>query len=296
MRGWGVTLLTDQPRLFSSENFDVYFFDRGGNTIVIAFSPVDHPPQSGAWGSASLIKTGYSSIGIVAKQNDWYANFSDECVSLIRSLIERFDHVVCYGFSMGGYAAIKFSGMLRATTIIAMSPQFSVHPSDLDGKTPWYTKYARLFPNAGEAIRASDISGDLIAVYDPMFDGDKLAVDKISTIYDTTQIRLWFSGHGTVYTIRCSWKLRDIIELAIAQEWDDLRATMATARRAGPRRLACVIDAAFKANRASSIKLIEGYWPKLDEVWRKELMARHASISKFLNSSALSLLVFAGAL
>jgi hypothetical protein len=59
------------------------------------------------------------------KKNSWYEANHRLVVSNLPGLLKPFDDVVAIGNSMGGFAAIRFSGFLtKCRQVVAFSPQF----------------------------------------------------------------------------------------------------------------------------------------------------------------------------
>jgi pimeloyl-ACP methyl ester carboxylesterase len=84
--------------------------------------------------------------------------------------------VIVFGQSMGGFAALKHSGVLKADYVIALSPYYSVDPDDLDLPSE---RHRRMLMHALShfgvvfspelsrmGIVASDVSGRLAMLYD----------------------------------------------------------------------------------------------------------------------------------
>ena len=116
---------------------------------------------------APVRKSEISCVGFMAKGPNWYPS------SNMRRAFESVEHVtapyldvVTYGGSMGGYAAIKYSGLARATEVISFCPQWTIDPSECDGVSPGYQNYfvARL---SKMAIRQADTSGRIFVLADP---------------------------------------------------------------------------------------------------------------------------------
>ena len=63
-------------------------------------------------------------IFIVAKQNHWWqVEGLDELCASVKRFSRRFDRVVSYGSSMGGYGALLTAEAVGATHVLAVSPQ-----------------------------------------------------------------------------------------------------------------------------------------------------------------------------
>ncbi|MEC8574062.1 MAG: alpha/beta hydrolase, partial [Pseudomonadota bacterium] len=58
---------------------------------------------------------------------------------------EAIDEVVALGNSMGGFMALVLPTLTRVDTVVALSPQFSMHPKVVPEETRWQ-KWRRRFP------------------------------------------------------------------------------------------------------------------------------------------------------
>lgn len=76
------------------------------------------------------------------KKNSWYEANYPLILERLPALLKPFDEMAAIGNSMGGFAAIRFSGFLaRCRQVIAFSPQYSLHPNDVMGRDPRMMSY-----------------------------------------------------------------------------------------------------------------------------------------------------------
>lgn len=270
-----------ETKIFETDDYIVYYLDMGGDRIVISFSPMDFNSSSGTfWGSIALKKMRTSALGIVCKQNTWYPASLKGHLEQLTAITSRFKERICYGFSMGGYAAIKYSRCFDATTVLSLSPQSSLDPEDLDGRKPWYSNNFRYAIHRGMAIRSDDISGKVVIFYDPLSWEDVLSHSKIKDeCLDLHDVRLWYTGHTTVLIFASTEALKGIFDYSSAEEWAKLQEHSARLRRSGPRRIPQILDRVIRRRQPLLRSFLERYWGEIDGWWKEELQKRHASLS-----------------
>lgn len=121
-------------------------FVAGGSTLLVTFENLDHVAGRGEerlpWGYGLATARGWSLLGLMAHGWTWYReeavfDFFDE---LRRDgFFDRFERVVFYGASMGGYAAATFARAAPGATVIAICPQATLS-RDI---APWETRYRK---------------------------------------------------------------------------------------------------------------------------------------------------------
>ena len=79
--------------------------------LIIVFSPVNIPP--GKFGFSRYLENEPRHILFFNCENTWYVDCIDEMHSIVLQVIEELvpEHVVFYGASMGGYAAMRIGGL-----------------------------------------------------------------------------------------------------------------------------------------------------------------------------------------
>lgn len=137
------------------------------DTMVVAFGDMlGLAKGDAAWGEPPVQRAGFDLLSIMSKNRDWFPVKSMQPVlSCLRPILDQYDERICYGGSMGGYAALKYSRALKADSVLAFVPQFSIDPGVLGD---WrYNKY--FLPDLHEdmAITAQDVSGHVLMISDP---------------------------------------------------------------------------------------------------------------------------------
>lgn len=68
--------------------------------------------------------------------SDWYQYPDlDKLLNVILTYKEKYDDVVCYGQSMGGYAALHTSSILKPQRVLAICPQYTIDKDKIDFNT-----------------------------------------------------------------------------------------------------------------------------------------------------------------
>ena len=126
--------------LFTGARYQVRYnrLDDTPLTIVV-FHPWSDPPtlEGEFFAEEFMRRHGLNAIGIKSVRNDWFQDPEMEAVIAVIRDTTRGAHLVGYGGSMGGYAAINYSAAIGLAAVIAISPQFSPDPA----KTPFETRW-----------------------------------------------------------------------------------------------------------------------------------------------------------
>ena len=203
------------PRIGSEDTFSIklqnYVIDivpRNSKHLTIFF---DHanlaemaPAESRkAWGFDFLqSQTDHSGLFVKPRRSDWYRN--DDLIEFFEAVqrsgyFSEFERTMTYGGSMGGYAAIAFSGFCDADTVLSLNPQ-----ATLDKRVvPWEKRFALGAAQdwTGRLSLASDECVDktnFFIVYDHMLRADKRHV-KLLKLKNRTDINLPYVGHKIPY-------------------------------------------------------------------------------------------------
>lgn len=222
--------------------FEGYIFDH--SLLVVTF---DH--AQGNFKTPALFRAGYASnflrkrrcshLSIKAKTKDWYQGegLSDVLKELRENgFFHRFDRVVTYGVSMGGFAAIAFADQVNADTVLALSPQTTLN-RELVG---WETRFpmARKLDWSGpnnDAVGKSLKARRVICVYDPMNKQDALHIARL-TQPNLIPVSAPFLGHGIALPLAKMSALKPLVAFAfdeapsLAPYYQKLRRRRATKR------------------------------------------------------------------
>jgi len=175
-----------------------------------SFTPAEH--------STTFARQGHAQLSIKTRRNDWFINpETDVLDAALRGFSDGYARVHMLGYSMGGYGALRFADALGATSLVAVSPQVSIHPA----QAPWERRY-----NA-EAAGFDPVLGDLAAhpapglrglvLLDPFIRQDRAHGRRICALFaGLRMVPLGFGGHPASQVIRGAGK-RWVIDRATVQ-------------------------------------------------------------------------------
>lgn len=218
-------------------NVQCFFRDRGTDTLLIAFN------DSWRFGPAARVQPrvlmdslDFSILDFVTREPNWFP--ANDMASLIPLVLERLDgrfpRRLTFGFSQGGYGALKFSHALGATASLAFSPQYSIDQRLVEPGR--FASHFRSHLNVGMALAPGDCTCAGYVFYDPYDPQDRRHVGLISNVIDITEIRMPFAGHATGQIFATPAKLQRLVTAALDQDLDALIRAAAEARHSNPGR------------------------------------------------------------
>ncbi|MFS4439213.1 hypothetical protein ACMA5I_13455 [Paracoccaceae bacterium GXU_MW_L88] len=209
----------------SGEGYGVVFTDRGEDVLMVSCdnlsSARDDTMDRSPWGYAFVAKNGWSQLGIMTYNADWFRN--DDLLTYLASLrdsgfFHRFKKIVMTGTSMGGYAACAFASLAPGCTVIAFSPQ-----STLDERlVPWEERFNSgrkanwdgLFRDGAVEAKAAK---EVFLIYDSEFPPDVRHVERFDSA-NVTRLPARYSGHKTALFLRRAGLLSSVVKAAVAGE------------------------------------------------------------------------------
>ena len=189
---------------FQIPGYEIVYCERSPKALIVTFRFM-HSRKSLAekehkgWGYEFLKLKDLSALHVIPKGNCWFRRPSLE--HLFRELREagffdRFDQVMTYGGSMGGFGALSFCALTKAKRCLALNPQINLGPE----VRSWETRF-------GAALRQDwtselcnidqQISGTetVAVIYDPYERQDRLHAE---LIHDprVQHLHIPFVGHN----------------------------------------------------------------------------------------------------
>ncbi len=200
--------------IFEDEHIRVIFLQGSTDTLVVSFGDlITRANGLNINAEKSLVQYGYSALGIMPKRKSWFPALSMQHMwTDLHPHIQGFQHIVMYGGSMGGYAAIKYAKLFQATRVVALVPQYSINPEDVVDRR--YSEFFDLEANADMQIQANDIRQDAeyLLIYDPYYADDREHYLKIQPLIPQLQtLNLPFTGHDALAVLANSALLNDFI-------------------------------------------------------------------------------------
>jgi pimeloyl-ACP methyl ester carboxylesterase len=192
-------------------------------TLVISFENLDDARQDMAnrlpWGMDFLTSHGWSAIGIMAHGHTWYRDpaliaFFDRLKD--EKFFDRFDRVIFYGVSMGGYAATAYAACCPGADVIVVNPQATLSRAVTLGwetrfKPAWGRDFEGPYGYGPDGVREAR---KVWLFYDPTIPADAIH----ATLYtgdNIDKIRCRNMGHGMLTTWRQMGVLSKIITACI---------------------------------------------------------------------------------
>ncbi len=200
--------------------FDSYHEPRG----------VDRP----GFGEAFFQTEGVTAIHVMTYGNDWFQYPEmTSLLTLIRQVCVGAERLLCYGSSMGGYAALRFAGEVGAHAALALSPQFSLDPRKVPFETRWAPERRRI-----RFLRSLDGAitpgSRMILAYDSTLEADRRHAELLAAETDMILLPLPYAGHPAGGFLNDTRLLRPLVLTALDGSFDAARFRRAVhARRTG---------------------------------------------------------------
>ncbi|MCH4021824.1 MAG: hypothetical protein LKH33_07610 [Acetobacter sp.] len=173
-------------------------------------------------------------LGITSKVNFWYiSEEKNKILEEMKKISYKFKNIIMIGISMGGYAALAWSKELKATSILSMSPKYSLDPDECDIHRHYVIHHFRE-QMKGMSIKQNMVSGRIFLAYDPYFEHDAYHAYLIKTELQKSKLffsKTFYSGHVVSLSLAGSKEFFSIIEaLAFGKDSDVIKILSETRR------------------------------------------------------------------
>ena len=200
--------------IFEDEQIRAIFLRGSSDELIFSFGDlITRAKGLSINAEKSLLKHDFNVIGIMPKQKSWFPESSmRQMFTEIEDLIAPFKTRIGYGGSMGGYAAIKYSNLLDLKRVVALVPQYSINPDDVED--PRYNMFFHAELNANMQIQPQDVSAEreYIVVYDPYCPEDRAQYVKLEQVLPHMHtLNLPFTGHDAIAVLASSELLYDFL-------------------------------------------------------------------------------------
>ena len=200
--------------IFEDEQIRAIFLRGSSDELIFSFGDlITRAKGLSINAEKSLLKHDFNVIGIMPKQKSWFPESSmRQMFAEIEDLIAPFKTRIGYGGSMGGYAAIKYSNLLDLKRVVALVPQYSINPDDVED--PRYNMFFHAELNTNMQIQPQDVSAEreYIVVYDPYCPEDRAQYVKLEQVLPHIHtLNLPFTGHDAIAVLASSELLHDFL-------------------------------------------------------------------------------------
>ncbi len=206
------------------EDDDVFAVHQPGDSpfsLVTFGSLTDRPDGTRFWGQDVAAKLGLDTIGILAKSENWYpVSAMRRAAPVITSRLRK--RRVGYGYSMGGYGALKHGSLLGLTHAFAVSPQGSIRPEEVPEDRRFH-RFFRPDQHASMRVTAEDLAPVAVQVVDPYEEDDRVQAELLAATGTIHTLRLPFMRHATIWHFASTPALRTALDLLLADDIPGLR-------------------------------------------------------------------------
>jgi hypothetical protein len=256
-----------------------------GRRQVVTFDSYHQPPgvDRPGFGEAFFRTEAITAIHVMTHGNDWF-QYSEitHVLRIIREACAAAERLLCYGSSMGGYAALRFAGAVGAHAALALSPQYSLDPRKVPFEARWAQERRRIrfLDQLDGAILPAP---SMILAYDSALEADRCHAELLANEADMVRLPLPHAGHPVGAFLNDIKLLRPLVLATLEGSFDPhrfLRAAHARrtrsahwlanlAERQPPWRSACGVALAHRA-----MKLGPDH-PSLHDAYARRLAAAH---------------------
>lgn len=186
------------------------------------------------WAKKYAEKNNVSTLGVITDGARWFP--PDEMMDVrdqVAPILSRYRNIVCYGFSMGAYGALKFSRAFGATHVISVAPQFSIDPKVMGSLDK---RFLRSFNNTGgHKIEEGDVHGRCWIVFDEHFEEDRINASLIRSVSpDVHFIKTPYLMHNVMFALSSSATANGLIAAILHDDAPSARTIVRAGRRSSP--------------------------------------------------------------
>lgn len=182
------------------------------------------------FGQAAFEKRDVGTIYIRSNRSNWFQH--EEVMDLawrIREYVEDDVTFILYGASMGAYAALLLSGVLKPKRIVAIAPQFSIDRTIVPWETRWFRSAKRIQRFRFDLGENIDPHSEKLVCYDNM-SLDKRHIDMLPIDETWSLVRLPYASHQVLRYLRETDCLSNLVDYLTGRSFD-VAEVMERARR-----------------------------------------------------------------
>jgi len=220
--------------IHASAGLEVFFHDRGGDCVILSFNEMGMIADGkNYWARTLAAKLGFSIVGFVTRSPNWFplVDMNAAIPTVQKHLDGRYVTRITFGTSQGAYAAIKYSVALKATKVIAFSPQVSIVPGETDDNR--FQKHYRPDLHEEMKITIKDIiePQSIFVFFDPYDFGDAEHVKILRELAAIREFHVWFAGHRSIKPLAQTETMKLFLQYLATDDLSGLRRLVAINRR-----------------------------------------------------------------
>ena len=218
--------------IFDGDHVQALYDKRDGDVLLITFNEMNITANGRSyWCQGPAAKMGISCIGVMTKQKNWFPRSDMTKLSVLLGEITcSHKYTIGYGFSQGGYGAVKYSRLLKTTHSFGFSPQWTINPEEL--VDPRFNPLYRTHLHDGMEISSADIAGKITIFGDPLNKRDWRHCSMIENLHeDVNIVPVRYAGHASVRAVSSAAYFRRLVETATMSDMDRQRALLALVKQ-----------------------------------------------------------------
>lgn len=187
--------------------------DRPADTVVVTFGGQPSDLSDAGFGTDYCLKNGWDNIYVAQRYGTQYQGLSvDDFRAAVAPAVTGRD-VVCYGPSLGAYAAFYYGGSVDAR-IIGGAPMFPAWPAFAN------RAYADLPITHADLTEVPRSSKSPVAIFDPLMPADLRVVEQmLEPAYpDLRRVEYHGAGHTVLITLEQSKQLSPLLRSLIRDD------------------------------------------------------------------------------
>jgi Flp pilus assembly protein TadD len=230
-------------------------------TLVTFADLTFRPDGHTIWGQEPAAKLGLPAIGFVAKRENWFPAASmRRAAPAVRAVLQQ--PALCYGYSMGGYAALKYARLLGVSRALGVCPQASISPADLPTDKRFH-KFHNRASHAGMRLTRDEAPEFGVLMADPYHPEDRLNADMLVADGGLHWLRTPFVGHAAIWLLTETGFLRQVMDKILMADMPGLRSGLRARRGNNVHWFFWVAQHAFLHNRPA---LASRLWNRAEEL------------------------------
>lgn len=198
------------------EDDEIQLVHRPGRSdfTLATFAAFGHRPNgTWVWAQEPIAKLELEAIGFVAKRKNWYPAASMHAAAEATRRLLR-PRTIGYGFSMGGYAVLKYGRMLGLSHGLAISPQVTINPAEVPQDRRFH-KFHDPALHGGMRVSAGDAPPVSFVVADPYWTPDATHLTWATREAGAVPIRMPFLKHAAMQRFKSSRLLAQLCDLVL---------------------------------------------------------------------------------
>ena len=200
--------------IFENDEYVAHARQGSSAYVLVTFSAIraQEAAEGTYYAKQPCEKLDITAVGLVAKTDSWYrAPGIDDALHAMQRRTAAHEQVYTYGASMGAYAAIRYSRLLRATHVLALAPQWSLDRRERSGAPTQFDAYYMDYMRS-MGIRTRDVGGRIYVVIDGRDVEDVLHANCIvSNVPAATVIPTFHTGHAIANHVKGTANLHKLL-------------------------------------------------------------------------------------